>query len=65
MKASQLFLYSVFCSPHPLGRLLNPKALGYAGHCGDAEGKEAPLLGFPCQSVQVQEHKDSLFSYST
>lgn len=61
MKVSQLFLFSVFCSPHPLDRLLTPKALGYAGHCGGAGGKEAPLPGFPCQSIQVQEHKDLLF----
>lgn len=58
MKVSQLFLYSVFCSPHPLDRQLNPKAVGYAGHCGSAG---APLPGFPCQPLQVQEHKDLLF----
>jgi len=51
----------MFCSPHPLGELLNPNLFGYAGHRGGVGGKEAPLPVFCCQSVQVQEHKDLLF----
>lgn len=48
------------CSPRPLGKLSISKVRGYAGHRGGIGGKGAPLPGFRCRSVQVQEHKDLL-----
>lgn len=65
MKVSQLFLYSVFCSPHPLDRQLNPKAVGYAGHCGGAGGKRPHSLAFPANLFKSKNMRIYCFSYST
>lgn len=65
LKVSQLFLCSVFYSPHSLDRLLNPRALGSAGHCGGAGGRRPHSLAFPANLFKSKNLRIYCFSYST